>query len=355
MTFHFAHNYGAVLQAYSLKTYLESCGNKTEIIGYIPKKLIGLYSLNPFADGLHPKAIVRRISKVGRRFKQYKLFSSFIKNRLGVYFSSCEIKKCENAVSDKDVVIFGSDQIWNEDITGEVPIYYSCFNTGEAKKISYAGSFGRDALTEYQRECVRKYLIDFTGISVREKSAKGLIQGIINRSDIQIVLDPVFLNPREFWHGLAKPPKDKIKGKYILFYSLNKDEELESRAKELSEKTGYSVYAIHPTGGFYSSIGKRLYCVGPEEFLWLIENAEIICTTSFHAVAFSVIFKKKLIFHSFSNKESRAKSLLTQVFPGETNDQFFCKIIDFSNANYNFLERRIQESKDFLTLTCGGN
>lgn len=355
MTFYFAHNYGAVLQAYSLKNYLEHCGHETDIIGFVPEKMIRVYSLNPLTDGLHPKTIVRRCIRFFRRLKQYRLFSLFIKNRLGVKFSYCDTKKCEKAVSDKEIVIFGSDQIWNEDITGEIPIYFAGFQTGVAKKIAYAGSFGRDSLTEYQKECVSKYLYDFAGISVRENSAKELIKNVLKRNDIQVVLDPVFLNTREFWHDLAKQPKAKVNGKYILFYSLNKDAELESRAKTLSRKTGYPVYAIHPTGGFYSSMGKKLYDVGPEEFLWLIENAEVVCTSSFHAVAFSVIFRKKLVFKPFSNKESRARSLLVQVLGKHTPNRSYNEMIDFGSVDYSRLENRIQESKDFLTLHCRGS
>lgn len=355
MTFYFAHNYGAVLQAYSLKTYLEYCGHETDIIGFVPKKMLRVYSLNPLTDGLHPKIIVRRCTSFFKRFKQYRLFSLFIKNRLGVKFSYCDTKKCEKAVSDKEIVIFGSDQIWNEDITGEIPIYFAGFYTGAAKKISYAGSFGKDSLTEYQKECVSKYLYDFAGISVRENSAKELIKNVLNRNDIQVVLDPVFLNPREFWHDLAKQPKEIVNEKYILFYSLNKDAELESRAKTLSKRTGYPVYAIHPTGGFYSIIGKKLYGVGPEEFLWLIENAGFVCTSSFHAVAFSVIFRKKLLFKPFSNKESRVKSLLLQVLGKHFSDQIYNEMIDFGSVDYSGLENRIQESKDFLTLHCRGS
>ena len=36
LTYHRAHNYGALLQAFGLKTYLESQGHRTEIIDYWP-------------------------------------------------------------------------------------------------------------------------------------------------------------------------------------------------------------------------------------------------------------------------------------------------------------------------------
>ena len=37
LTFHFAHNYGALLQAYALKQYIAE-KNRVEIINYVPDK-----------------------------------------------------------------------------------------------------------------------------------------------------------------------------------------------------------------------------------------------------------------------------------------------------------------------------
>lgn len=38
--------------------------------------------------------------------------------------------------------------------------------------------------------------------------------------------------------------------------------------------------------------------VGPEEFLWLIQNAGIVLTDSFHGTVFSVLFHKKFLVYS---------------------------------------------------------
>ena len=47
ITFHFADNYGAVLQAYALEHTIEKLGIKTEIIDFVPKKLKEPYILFP--------------------------------------------------------------------------------------------------------------------------------------------------------------------------------------------------------------------------------------------------------------------------------------------------------------------
>ena len=47
LTFHCAHNYGAVLQTYALKTHLEHEGFCVEIMNYTPSYQIDKYRIWP--------------------------------------------------------------------------------------------------------------------------------------------------------------------------------------------------------------------------------------------------------------------------------------------------------------------
>lgn len=78
VTFHFANNYGAVLQAYALQAHLSQYGN-VEFLSYEPEHLRKLYSLNPFSCGIHPREIVRRARAIPYKRKQFELFSKFQK------------------------------------------------------------------------------------------------------------------------------------------------------------------------------------------------------------------------------------------------------------------------------------
>ena len=51
----------------------------------------------------------------------------------------------------------------------------------------------------------------------------------------------------------------------------------------------------------FSKNKKEQYSVSPDEFLYLIDNADYLCIDSFHACAFSLIFSKKFI--AFPRKE----------------------------------------------------
>ena len=67
LTFHRAHNYGAVLQAYALVTYLKNIGHDAEIVDYRPESI-------EFAHGMIPCARIKKMSPLGK----IKVFSENI-------------------------------------------------------------------------------------------------------------------------------------------------------------------------------------------------------------------------------------------------------------------------------------
>ena len=76
ITFHFAHNQGAVLQCYALQKYLTNLGHEVQIIDYCPKYHTVRYDSwkNPFT---YAKGFVKR--KKSRSFirKVYYALGSF--------------------------------------------------------------------------------------------------------------------------------------------------------------------------------------------------------------------------------------------------------------------------------------
>ena len=59
LTFHWATNYGAVLQCYALQTYLESLGHDVRVINYKPKQYdFSLWRFFRYRLFLHPKSFV---------------------------------------------------------------------------------------------------------------------------------------------------------------------------------------------------------------------------------------------------------------------------------------------------------
>ena len=109
LTFHCAHNYGAVLQCYALQEYITSLGHKVEIIDYQPKYLLKPYSIYKFNKIIckNPiqfiKNIIWEIIQFYYRRKRHSNFDSFIKNRLNL---SQKIRQ-QNIPNHYDIYIIG--------------------------------------------------------------------------------------------------------------------------------------------------------------------------------------------------------------------------------------------------------
>ncbi len=352
MTFYFAHNYGAVLQAHALKTFIEENGQSAQIIRFAPKEMTSFYRLNPFSDSKSVKPVLKKALSVPRRLKQYNLFQSFISELVDYkkeYESRDELRSQLNGL---DAVICGSDQIWNTTLTKNRTEYFIDFENLKIKKISYAASFGKKKLDDLQTRCIKEFLSNFDKLSIREEDGKTEIEALLDRTP-SIVLDPVFLRDKELWHSEAEKSQYKPNNEYILYYSLREDKELIQVTEDLSRHLGIPIFVIHPTAAKQRIKGVQLTCVGPREFLWLIENAVCVSTNSFHASAFSVIFGKKYLHMRREDRETRIESLLkrfkcygnTESMLGNTD------ILDFSKINRDYYYQTIQESKDFL-ISC---
>lgn len=308
LTLQYASNYGAQLQAWALRSYLNSIGNQAEVLNYCPKKLTSEYSLNPFKNSNNLRGFVKNSLTISSLYIVKRKFNKFMKMHLELGEKIRTRQDLEKRTTKLDCVIFGSDQIWNDSIVKADPVYFGNFNTA-TPKYAYSASLGVSSLSNFQKNEFSYLENRFSLISVREKTAKRLLCEI--GIDCPITVDPVFLLDKDFWVKAYKSEKINTPNKrYILYYSLQKNNDMEKLAMNKSDKEGLEIVCIHPTNRFNTNIGKKLYNVGPLEFLALIHNAEYICTNSFHAIAFSMIFNRKIISFSHSTTGSRVKDIL---------------------------------------------
>lgn len=342
LTFQFAHNYGALLQAYALKDYIQSLTHHVSIAPYYPKWAQAEYAISPFSKGVPPKRRIRLALQYFKRKKQSKIFNDFITDDLKIsktFSSEDDLKKW---INDYECVVCGSDQIWNSNITGLGGEYFAA--GAETMKISYAASLGTIRLTDEQMKNFKLYLPDFSAVSVREPSSAKAIEDILNIK-VNVVLDPVFLIDENRWSNFGN--QVQVKSKYLFLYFLQENENLLECAKEYAKKNGLIIYDVHPTMSKKHNGCIRIDNVGPKEFVWLIQNAECVCTNSFHATAFCTIFKKKLIHIPNSKSPERTVSLLERVsLKIKTCNEF--PIYDFALSNEKRLIEEIKNSKEFI-------
>ena len=279
-------SYGSVLQSIGLQQALGELGVDSNVVrisdpaDHDPvkyRKGFGLKTLLVNAE----KALHQRKTK-----NLHRKNTCFIREHVNVQtFSS--YAELEANVPEADIYIAGSDQIWHPRIQREdfflnhVPLGKPC--------ITYAASMGVVEMTDQDRDRFRDCLSKFSTISVREAEMVPVLEGVTDKQ-IQIHIDPTFLRSVEDWRALSHPWGDERP--YILLYPIYWDKRFNNMVRELKRKTGYRVISIH--SGLRDIYADQVISdadVG--EFLWLVDHAQYVITSSFHGAAFSLLFNKQ--------------------------------------------------------------
>lgn len=301
ITFHAAHNYGSMLQAYALQQTVISLGHKCEIINFrTPRQK---YSYQPFYRFPNIKAKIKTLLLPKLAFndrKKHLLFENFLSEKL--ILSSNEYatnEELRNAGFDFDAYISGSDQIWNIHCFDYDTAYFLDF-VKYGKKIAYAPSMGPIPLVETQtlerdKNSIATYLNSYSSVSVREEATSERIKLITGRK-YPIALDPTLLFTAQQWEALIKS-SPLAKGQYILIYSPWHDTDLYQKAAQLSNLMGLNVIvtiAAQRHRWILNNHFKFITTVGPIEFLNLVKNATLVVSGSFHAAVFSLLLGTQL-------------------------------------------------------------
>lgn len=357
LTFHWADNYGAMLQAYGLKMWLSRQMYVPFIINYSLARLEGRDWLVPYMplDTIksrlkHAIWMFSRNILTGKGwFQQKRNMRQFRENYLTADRKTLSRLQSLSDI-DADVLIVGSDQIWNPDITfGLLPAYFGAFeNAGIRKTIAYGASLGSNSLPgEYEAEFAG-LLDSVDSISMREKGAAEYIRSRFHRQAVD-VMDPVFLlNARE-WIALESRP---VQSNYIFYYETEPNENMRRAACTLAEEKGLKVIALAYRVSWPPLPFHTVYSAGPSQFLGYIHRAEYVLTNSFHAVAFSMIFNKLFLVYNHSSRGARIGDLLSSLGLTERMaTQDHTPDID-GEIDWMELERRMsgrrKQSEDFL-------
>lgn len=308
ITFHSAHNFGASLQTWALQRVLKDNNIEPFVINYHPSIIDDLY--NPLKG---KEGIVKSLAELKLKWKnpksliRYKNYTDFINIQFDLLGDYSTYEELEQANMDLDAYIVGSDQVWNsEHIGGFDPAYFLKFAKPGATKIAYAASIGKDYILPIYHDRIKECLKSFTSISVREKSAVKAVKGLVKR-EVDVVLDPTLLIPREAYEDIKHAPE--LKEKYIFVYMMENNPDVIAFANRISQATGLPIVQRRPNKIFKNEIA-TCYSEGPGEFLGWIENAEYVITNSFHGTVFSMIYETPFVSMLHSNTGSRTIDLL---------------------------------------------
>lgn len=315
LTFHFACNYGALLQCYALQKQLAACGHQVVVVDYRPKAVAGGYRwFDPRRFwGATPVRFWRKttaeLKVIGARRRRYAAFDEFVRRHLDLSAPVSGPEDMSVMARDFDLLIVGSDQVWNRRITGGTdPVYWGAFGREAGTSlVSYAASMedGFDMATE---EAVRKYLPGFDALSVRERSLCRRLESCLPERKVRVVADPTLLMEPSSWDEVTgEVPVDVP---YLLFYQVRKSVQALGIAEQMAARLGLKLICLSAKTELENS--PEVISASPSCFLALFRHASFVVTTSFHGTVFSLMFRKEFLCVEVGDgKGSRQDDLLS--------------------------------------------
>ena len=289
-------NYGNVLQRYAVCSLLAGLGAEVASLWFSSKAgfLPYLYSHYPWMkDSWDWKTWV----KLGINWKgaTHKMFSgqnaweaarsAGIKSFVDRYIPMRYDVDFDEVATEYDYFVVGSDQVWNPNFAG-FEKFFMKFASME-KRIAYAASISSPDVPLDAMEVFIDGINGMKAISVREQAGAELIEQLTGRK-VEVMADPTMLVAAEKWREIARKPS-WLKGdeQILTTYFLGKrPDEIINR---LADEHGLKVVNILDEHVF------EHYAVAPEEWLWLIDNASLMYTDSFHGTVFSILFRRPFV------------------------------------------------------------
>lgn len=319
VTWYGSPNFGTNLQAFALSKVLRDAGYSVAMISCLPPfssitSLLYYYLVNSraYRAWLRVKGCIFK-----RNDRKYYLFhgnaavEKWVRKEL-----PCEVLKfpfeVRRLVERTDCFVVGSDQVWNTFVKFD-PTMYLHFAKNK-KRISYASSLGASGINPRYRSEVRDLLSKFTHISVRENIAVPVIRELLGRNDVKEALDPTLLLSDKEWEAFSVMPKVSFRksGDYVLCYVIGDNVGYKNKVLNVWRSSGIKNLIIVPACENPDfQIEGASFCMGisPAEFVWLIRNAKLVCTDSFHATAMSLNLGIKFVeLLRFDDKEEGSQN-----------------------------------------------
>lgn len=279
------NNYGNRLQNYALQQFLKILCVSIDSIWYdkkensilnrklwswksIIKYIINRKNFREYANKYYLRDVLRLYSI--RKFTQRYINTKY----------DFTIKK--NINDEYDYFIVGSDQVWNPNFWYDEKINsiarFLKFASKE-KRIAYAASIAIPKIPKDKEKFFKDSLNEMKAISMREKAGADLVKKLTGR-EVPVVVDPTILLTKEEWLKIEMIPEWYKGEKYILTYFLGNPS---SVIENIAKKNNWEIYNLMDKNNF------DLYTSRVENFIYLINHAQLVVTDSFHASVFSIL------------------------------------------------------------------
>ena len=311
LTFHRTPNYGAQLQAYALRKYIESLGHEVHIIDYWPNyrnersKFISFEEMKQMSLRAKILYLYNKVFTSFRFYKRIHATEEFARKYLEI-----------TDIRDVDIAVYGSDQIWRKfnrpNFKEYDSVYFGQGFVNAKKRISYAASMGHVFFKNpNDKSFFLEGMRNFDAISVRETDLQKFLE---DKAGIKAekVCDPTLLLNAQDWMEIVN--EDCIPSyKYILYYRLQPQQEADKFVKRLSKEKNLKVLEVRGNIPPFHYSRRYRFTANAREFLSLLYGAQYVVSSSFHGVALSVCLNKQFYFISNEKAANRAMSLLSDL------------------------------------------
>lgn len=279
-------NYGNRLQNYALQQFLSNKIKIEEVdsiwydLEYTYKTKVDIFSWKLWIKYLINWKNIRKYLKEFYLKDNIRMYNiGKFTNRINTVF---DLKIKDNLSREYDYFIVGSDQVWNPNFWDQkcdhANVRFLKF-TSKEKRIAYAASIAIPEIPKDKEQFFKDSLNEMKAISMRETAGANLVK-ILTGREVPVVVDPTILLFKEDWQRLELKPEWYNDEKYIFTYFLGEPSPI---IKNVAKKNNWKIYNLMDKDNF------DLYTSRVEEFIHLINHAQLVATDSFHASVFSIL------------------------------------------------------------------
>lgn len=297
LTFHRCINYGSYWQARCLVEGLRHRGHDAVLLDHHSDRVDRAEwrcALQPLLPAPTPKA--DRPDYVRKTRKFFDAFQALPRSeRFALHDPAA-------AMEPYDVVVVGSDEVWNL----RHPWYAGAslfFGDGiRAKRlVSYAASFGSHDVSEGLDQTWAAKLQGFTAISVRDENSQQLIERSLGL-EAPLVLDPCL--------QFEVPDEDGEAGDYVAVYGHSFPDGFKQALRSWAASRGLRLISIGYSANWTD---EQRIDAGPGEFARLMAGARAVATNFFHGCVFALANSKPFICALSDYRLNKVRALCSAV------------------------------------------
>jgi hypothetical protein len=298
LTFHRCINQGSYWQARCLVDGLAARGHDVQLLDHSSRRV----DVKEWRCALRPTmpTPVPREDRPRYRVKTRSFLDAIEQLPMSTPFP------LENAevVEDYDVIVVGSDEVWNlcHPFYGGYSVFFG-HGLRAPRLVSYAASCGSYHATWGMSQFHADLLDRFDAISVRDDNSRWLVDGVLGQGRSTVVLDPCLqYEPRAEgeWRGTDKP--------FAVVYGHNFSDTFAREVRRWATTRRIRLVSVSYRNDWAD---EQWLEAGPHDFAQAISRATAVATNFFHGCVFSLAHGKPFVCESSPYRFNKVDNLMT--------------------------------------------